>query len=80
MSGQPARTAVYTATQKSLHWFVFLLVIGLYGITYLEAFFPRDDPGRDTVWWLHISFGLLFVALVLWRIVARVALGRLGLG
>ena len=71
MSHDSCRTTAYTATQKALHWSIFLLVIGLYGITYGEEFFPRGDPGRDTIWWLHISFGLLLAVLVLWRLAAR---------
>lgn len=75
MSLSSSHPAAYSAAQKSLHWLIFLLVVGLYGITYGEAFFPRGDPGRDTIWWLHISFGLLFTALVLWRLAARIAKG-----
>jgi len=63
----------YSPVQKLLHWSVFLLVAGLYLITYGEEFFPRGDPGRDMIWWLHISFGLLLVAVVglrmAWRLV-----------
>ena len=76
MSIPAPRPAAYSTAQKSLHWLIFLLVVGLYGITYGEAFYPRGDPGRDTLWWLHISFGLLLAALVVWRIAARVAGGR----
>lgn len=72
------RTA-YSATQMGLHWSIFLLVALLYALTYGEDFFPRGDPGRDTVWWLHISFGLLLGALVIWRIAMRLALGAPGL-
>lgn len=65
----------YSSTQKLLHWLVFGLVVGLYGITYAEALFPRGDPGRDAVWWLHISFGLLLFILVVTRIGVRLANG-----
>jgi len=74
-----ARPTVFSETQKSLHWLIFLLVVGLYGITYVEAFFPRGDPGRDTVWWLHISFGLLLAAFVVWRIATRLTVGMPGM-
>eukprot|EP01035_Chromulina_nebulosa_P062366 gene62366-85287_t len=46
----------YTSAQKAIHWAVFLLVIGLYGLPYVEELFPRGDPGRALVWWLPISF------------------------
>lgn len=75
MSPKPPRPASYSVTQKALHWTIFLLVVGLYGITYGEEFYPRGDPGRDTVWWLHISFGLFLAALVVWRITARLVQG-----
>ncbi|TPI12987.1 cytochrome b [Mesorhizobium sp. B4-1-3] len=65
----------YASSQKAIHWAVFLLVIGLYGLTYVADVFPRADPGRAFVWWLHISFGLLLFALVVIRISLRLALG-----
>lgn len=68
---------VYGPIQKALHWLVFLLVVFLYGITYAEEFFPRGDPGRAWVWWLHISFGLLLAAVIVIRIAARTRLGTL---
>lgn len=67
--------ATYSPSQKFLHWSIFLLIAGLYAITYGEAFFPRGDPGRDAIWWLHISFGLLLVGLIVWRLAARVLQG-----
>lgn len=68
-------TSSYAPAQKALHWLIFLLVIGLYGLTYGEDFFPRGDPGRATIWWLHISFGLLLAALVVLRVATRLSLG-----
>jgi len=65
----------YSSAQKSLHWLVFFLVLGLYGITYLEEFFPRGDPGREWIWWFHISFGLLFLAVVVLRLGIRFFVG-----
>lgn len=65
----------YTRSQKSIHWTVFLLVIGLYGLTYAADIFPRGDPGRALVWWLHISFGMLVFALVVARVGLRLMLG-----
>ena len=65
----------YSPMQKMLHWLVFLLVIFLYGITYAEELFPRGDPGRDWVWWLHISFGLVLVAALILRIFTRLTTG-----
>ena len=61
----------YTSAQKAIHWAVFLLVIGLYGLTYVADIFPHNDPGRALVWWFHISFGMLLFALVVIRIGLR---------
>ncbi|OBQ71207.1 cytochrome b [Mesorhizobium erdmanii] len=69
----------YASSQKAIHWVVFVLVIGLYGLTYVADIFPRGDPGRAAVWWLHISFGLLLFALVVIRVGLRLALGTPGL-
>lgn len=68
-------SASYNSAQKSLHWLVFFLVLGLYGITYLEEFFPRGDPGRQWIWWFHVSFGLLFLAVVVVRLGLRLYVG-----
>ena len=68
-------STAYAPIQKSLHWAIFLLVVGLYGMTYAEDLFPRGDPGRAMLWFLHISFGLLLLGLVVARVAARVALG-----
>ena len=65
----------YSPTQKALHWLLFILVLGLYGLTYAEALFARGDPNRDVVWWLHISFGLLLAGLVVWRVLLRLTRG-----
>ncbi len=65
--------AIYTAKQKFIHWTTFVLVLGLYGITYAESLFGNGTPERAAVWWLHISFGLLLIPLVLWRVAVRAA-------
>jgi cytochrome b561 len=67
--------ANYSPAQKTLHWLVFVLVVLLYGITYGEGFFPRGSPGRDWIWWLHVSFGLLLAAVLIVRIATRMRLG-----
>ena len=68
-------TNAYSSTQKALHWLLFILVLGLYGITYGEGLFERGDPNRAVVWWLHISFGLLLAGLVIWRVLLRLRKG-----
>ncbi|TPL74233.1 cytochrome b [Mesorhizobium sp. B2-3-15] len=65
----------YSSSQKAIHWSVFVLVIGLYGLTYVADIFSRGDPVRNLVWWFHISFGLLLFALVVVRICLRLVRG-----
>lgn len=72
-------TTPYSPVQKLLHWLIFAFVLGLYGITYAEDLFPRGDPGRDAVWWLHISFGMLLCVLVAFRLGWRLSRGAPGL-
>ncbi len=69
------RSNVYSSSQKALHWLLFVLVLGLYGLTFGDSLFQRGDPYRDFAWWLHISFGLLLAALVVWRVVLRLING-----
>lgn len=69
----------YTSTQKFLHWALFVLVLLLYALTYGEDLLPRGDPTVDAIWRLHISFGLLLVGLLLWRVVLRGLRGAPGL-
>jgi hypothetical protein len=67
--------STYASSQKAIHWAIFPLVIGLYGLTYAEDLFPRGDFNRDLVWWFHISFGLLLFGLVVLRIGLRLMYG-----
>ncbi|NGN44947.1 cytochrome b [Mesorhizobium sp. CGMCC 1.15528] len=65
----------YSPIQKTLHWVLFILVLALYGLTYGNSLFQRDDPNRALAQWLHISFGLLLAGLVIWRVVMRLSRG-----
>ncbi|MBA8903156.1 cytochrome b [Phyllobacterium sp. P30BS-XVII] len=65
----------YSTSQKSLHWIIFVLVVGLYGLTFGDDIFQRGDPNRAFAWWLHISFGMLLAFLVGWRVFLRLVKG-----
>jgi len=67
--------STYSPLQKFLHWTIFLFIIGLWGLAHLRGFLPKDDPGRGTIMGLHISFGLLLLALVATRVVWRLVRG-----
>lgn len=65
----------YPAGLQAIHWVTVALILIIYGLTYTEDFFARGTPARAAVWWLHISFGLVLIAAVAARIIAR-ALGE----
>lgn len=65
----------YAPSQKVLHWLIFMLVIGIYALTYVVDLFPRGDPTRDAVWWLHKSFGLTLVVAIFVRLGLRMFRG-----
>ncbi|MEP9368584.1 cytochrome b/b6 domain-containing protein [Xanthobacter sp. VNH20] len=61
----------YTMMMRSLHWLTVALVLTVYGLTYVVDLFARGTPERGAVWGLHISFGLVLLVVVLWRLVVR---------
>jgi cytochrome b561 len=61
----------YSATLRTLHWLTVVCVIVCFGITYLEHYFPRGSAQRATIWWTHMSFGLLLLAFMVARLFAR---------
>lgn len=66
----------YPAGLRAIHWLTVALIVIIYGLTYTEDFFARGTPARAAVWWLHISFGLVLIAAVVARVLAR-ALGEI---
>ncbi len=61
----------YPAGLRAIHWATVALIIIIYGLTYTEDFFARGTPARAAVWWLHISFGLVLIAVVAARVGVR---------
>ena len=68
-------STAYSSFQKFLHWAIFLLIVGLWGLAHLRGYLPKDDPGRGTIIGIHISFGLLLLFLVGLRVVWRLVHG-----
>ncbi|MEP9352775.1 cytochrome b [Xanthobacter sp. KR7-65] len=66
------RLTRHAAPLRALHWLTAIAVIAIYGVTYLEDLFARGTPERAAVWWVHISVGLLLIALVALRIPVRI--------
>ncbi|BAF90056.1 MULTISPECIES: cytochrome b [Azorhizobium] len=57
-----------------IHWATVALIAIIYGLTYVRFLFERGTPLRAMVWWLHISFGLVLLAFIVARVVARHAM------
>ncbi|RII99549.1 cytochrome b [Achromobacter sp. K91] len=59
-----------------LHWLTAILVLALFVLAEVWDDLPRGTPTRKLLQSLHISFGILFAAILTARIVWRVAAGR----
>lgn len=63
----------YSAISIVLHWAMFLLIAAVYAAMELREFFPKGSDIRDGFKAWHFMLGLTVLALVLVRIVARLA-------
>lgn len=61
----------YRPTLRALHWLTVAAILVVFGVTYLEGLFPRGSAGRATIWWVHISVGLILLPLIVTRIGTR---------
>lgn len=68
---QPQSDARYDRTTIVLHWIVVVFVIGLYAAAIIWGELPRGTPMRKLLQALHISFGLLFIVVLAWRVYWR---------
>ncbi|MGV2862172.1 cytochrome b [Achromobacter sp. AGC39] len=66
----------YDRTSIALHWLTALLVVGLFALAEIWSFLPRGTPTRRLLQSLHLSFGLLFTAVFVLRVVWRSTGGR----
>lgn len=71
---QPATR--YDRITIALHWLVVLFVVFLYFSAIVWGELPRGTPVRKLLQALHVSFGLLFIAVLAWRVYWRLARGR----
>jgi cytochrome b561 len=67
--------AVYNPFFRGLHWLMAILIFCALGLGVWMIQLPRG-PGRAEFTFIHKSFGVAVLALIVIRIVARLALGK----
>lgn len=63
--------ARYDRVTIALHWIVVLFVIFLYFSAIIWGELPKGTPPRKMLQALHVSFGLLFIVVLAWRVYWR---------
>ena len=71
-----AGTPHYDRATIAFHWLTVILVVGLFALAEIWGFLPRGTPTRRLLQSVHISFGLLFAAVFVLRVVWRLSRGR----
>ena len=61
----------YHPVVQMMHWVTFWLMLFVYGVSYLEEFFPKGSDERHFIWFAHISVGLLLLAIVIARVIMK---------
>jgi cytochrome b561 len=61
----------YGMLSISLHWLVLVLMIATYAMMDLKTLYPKGSPERDTMAFLHFSFGFTVFFLAWIRLWAR---------
>jgi cytochrome b561 len=59
-----------------LHWFMLLLIVGVYATMEIKGFFPKGSETRELLKHWHFMLGLAVLALVVLRLTARVIFSR----
>ncbi len=75
-SAAPSGHAHYDRATIAFHWLTAVLVVGLFALAEIWGFLPRGTPTRRLLQHLHISFGLLFAAVFVLRVILRLGAGR----
>jgi cytochrome b561 len=70
----PRPIAVYNPALRAVHWLMALLIVTALGLGVWSINLPRGDL-RSEVLFVHKSFGITLLALVLLRIVVRLIVG-----
>lgn len=72
MSVTMPRHLTYSSTAKALHWLIVVLLIVQFALGFIVPRAPRGT-GPNTIMSLHISFGLVILALMTLRFAWRIA-------
>lgn len=63
--------AKHTVGVRLLHWIMALLIVGNISMAWLMTPFENENPGRDQLYFLHKSFGVTLLVLIVIRIVLK---------
>jgi cytochrome b561 len=66
----------YNKLSMALHWLTAILVIALFSLAHIWDFFPHNGPEQRTLQTAHVSLGVVLAAVVIIRLIWRVASGR----
>lgn len=61
----------YPRNMRILHWLMALMIIGMLVSGLIMGGFPRDNPLRDQIYFLHKSFGVAVLLLATLRLSIR---------
>ena len=61
----------YTATAKSLHWLMAVLILAAYLLIEQRGLFPRGSGGRFAMMQGHFWAGIAVFVLAWWRLLGR---------
>lgn len=64
-------SAHHSRTTIALHWLMFGLFVAVFASIELRVLFEKGTAPRDLMKSLHFTFGLVVLALALWRVVNR---------
>lgn len=71
----PKRRSRYVGSLRLIHWLMAVLVLLAYVLIEQRGWFPRGSGGRRMMMQGHFWVGLSILALVFWRIAARMRSG-----
>lgn len=68
----PEKSAVkYHILMRAIHWLMAIIVLSLIGIGWYMTELEKDAPIRDTIYFIHKSFGVTILLLFFVRVTVR---------